>query len=80
MGTPPYRKMVKLYYVSGLRHHAIVLADNKQQAVQQCIDKEEKNQEDPLILYGHVQKWEDPEAEEIQLPKGFAITSKTHKK
>ncbi len=62
---------VKLYYVSGIRHHAIVLAENKKQAITIVIGSEEKA--DSRVLYGRVGRWENPEAEELKLPKDYKL-------
>jgi hypothetical protein len=63
---------MKLYYVDGTRHSAIVLASTPDDAVKLAIGASEGNL-DERVLHGHVGDWEGPEAKEIPLPSGYSI-------
>ena len=61
---------MKLFYVIGIRHNAIVLANNSEEAISLATigDKE-----DPRVLFGSVGSWEAPEAHEIKLPSDYRL-------
>ena len=66
----------KLFYVYGLRHHAIVLAHDEKEAVKlsNSADEGDKN---PKVLFGSVGEWENwnnsTEVFELNLPQGYKI-------
>ena len=66
---------MKLYFVRGARHSAVVLASNKKEAIKRSVDVA-NGKKDHLVLYGDVQDWESPEAEELILPAGYGIVCK----
>ncbi len=62
---------MKLFHVSGVRHSAVVLAETEQEAVKLAASDDEKSDQ---VLYGHVDGWEAPEAQELKLPSGYRLT------
>ena len=71
--------MAKLYYVDGIRHSAVVLAESKDEAVRFAVQASEgkKNQK---VLFGHVGSWESPSAIELKLPYDYKIIKKKSRK
>lgn len=69
---------IKLFYVSGLRHNAVVIAKNADEAINLAIKEyeSEKKELNSRVLYGSVGEWESPEAQEIKLPENFRIMEK----
>lgn len=59
---------MKLYFVSGIRHSAVVLAKNKKDAIVLA-----EKSDDTRVLIGHVGSWESPDAEELRLPTGWNL-------
>ena len=65
---------MKLFYVSGLRHRAIVIANDKDEACKLAISAyEDEDKKDSRVLFGSVGDWESPEAHEINLPDGYRL-------
>lgn len=69
-------KITKIFYVQGIRHHAIVIADNKDEAIKLSIaDSDEEK--DSKVIFGHIGEWEKWKngisALELKLPKGYKI-------
>lgn len=59
--------------MEGLKHFAVVIADNEKEAVKLAKDVEKNNKTDPRVLYGGVGEWELSRAFELVLPKGYEI-------
>ena len=59
---------MKLYFVSGIRHSAVVFAKNKKEAIVLA-----EKSGDTRVLIGHVGNWESPDAEELRLPTGWNL-------
>jgi hypothetical protein len=53
--------MMKVYHVCGIRHEAVAFAEDPTEAVAKA------------LASGEVGDWEGPEAQEIPLPKGYAL-------
>lgn len=72
------KRGIKLFYISGLRHSAIVIAKNADEAIKLVIEerRSEKKELNSRVLYGSVGEWESPEAKEIKLPNNFRIIEK----
>ena len=66
---------MKLYYIRGIRHNAIVFALNKEEAIRLAIEASNSDKPDPQILYGYVGDWESPEAYELKLPKNYKVVN-----
>lgn len=66
---------MKLYFIEGIRHSAIVMAANQKEAVEFAGRAYEKERA-PGVLYGSVGDWEVPVAHELKLPKGFHIAER----
>ena len=75
--TRPKRN--KIFYVSGLRHHAIVLAQDTDEARRLAVEAS-KNKKDPRVLYGYIGDWEDfgrgLHTHELKLPPRYSIVKK----
>ncbi len=72
----------KLFYVEGLRHSAIVLAENEKQAIKLATQAHGNEKVDPRVLFGSVGDWEifgERAAVKLKLPKGYVITRKSRK-
>lgn len=52
---------MKVYYVQGIRHSAVIFAESLEKAIAQAIEQ------------GLVDEWEMPEATEVPPPKGYKI-------
>lgn len=65
---------MKLYFVDGIRHSAVVLASNAREAVE-LATKEHGREKPTRVLFGSVAGWEVPTAHELRLPEGYRITS-----
>ena len=65
------RLELKLFYVEGVRHSAVVLARNKRQAVRLAVDASRNEKPNPYVLYGYIGSWEVPHAYELRLPEGY---------
>jgi len=63
---------MKLYFVDGVRHSAVVMARTKKEALGLAAKVHEGVPSD-LVLFGFVGDWEAPEAHELKLPKGWRI-------
>lgn len=63
---------MKLYFIEGIRHSAVVMAANQKKAVELVGRASEKRQA-PGVLYGSVEDWESPVVHELKLPMGFRI-------
>lgn len=61
---------MKLYFVNGVRHSAVVMAGTKKEAIGLAA----KVSDDDRVLFGSVGDWEGPEAYELKLPKGWRIS------
>lgn len=66
----------KLFYVAGIRHHAIVIAQNGSEAVQLALKASQGKKANPRVLYGGVQDWEAPTAQGLRLPKNYELIVK----
>jgi hypothetical protein len=68
---------LKLFYIEGIRHHAVVLATDGLEAIKLAEKAyvEVENEVDSKVLFGSVGDWESPVAHELKLPEGFEITS-----
>ncbi|MBI2583604.1 MAG: hypothetical protein HYW25_02965 [Candidatus Aenigmarchaeota archaeon] len=66
---------MKLFYVSGIRHNAIVLAKDGDEAVSLAIRASESEDKDPNVLFGSVGSWESPDAHELKLPDGYRLVN-----
>jgi hypothetical protein len=60
---------MKLYFVNGVRHSAVVMARTKREAIGLAA----KVSDDDRVLFGSVGDWEVLEAYELKLPKGWRI-------
>jgi hypothetical protein len=60
---------MKLYFVNGVRHSAVVMARTKKEAIGLAA----KVSDDDRVLFGSVGDWEAPEAHELKLPNGWKI-------
>ena len=63
---------IKLFYVSGVRHHAVVLAKDNEEASKLALAASEGNK-DERVLFGFVGDWESPEFYELKLPENYRI-------
>lgn len=67
---------LKIFYVNGLRHHAIVLAHDESEAIRLSNTADEVNK-DPRVLFGSVSEWENwndsTETLELKMPPGYKI-------
>ncbi len=63
---------MKLYFVNGVRHSAVVMARTKKEAIRMAAKVREDVPSDH-VLFGSVADWEAPEAYELKLPKGWRI-------
>lgn len=63
---------MKLYFIEGIRHSAVVMATTQKEAVELAGRAYEKEQVIG-VLYGSVGDWEAPVVHELKLPKGFRI-------
>ena len=63
---------MKLYFVQGLRHSAVVMARTEKESIE-LVTKVNGGVEDDRVLFGSVGDWESPNAEELKLPKGWKI-------
>ena len=63
---------MKLYFVEGIRHSAVVMAPSQKEAVGLAARAYEKGRA-PGVLFGSVGDWEAPVVHELKLPKGFQI-------
>ncbi len=68
---------LKLFYVSGVRHSAVVLASSSQDAVKLAAGVSRAAKSDPYVLYGSVGDWEVPEALELTLPSGCQLVTRS---
>ena len=72
-------KRDKIFYVSGIRHHAIVLAQDADEARRLAVEAS-KNKKDLRMLFGHIGDWEDfgggIDAHELKLPSRYSIVKK----
>lgn len=66
---------MKLYFIQGVRHSAVVMANSDREAIL-VATKAQSGAEDDKLLLGSVGDWEGPEAIEIKLPRGFEIIEK----
>jgi len=65
---------MKLFLVIGIRHNAIVLAENREVAIRLAVDaSKSENKKDPRVLFGYVGNWESHEVKELRLPKGYKL-------
>jgi len=66
----------KLFFVSGIRHSAVVIAEDGAEAVKLAEEAHgaEDGKADQRVLYGSVGDWEVPQAIELVLPQGYQIT------
>lgn len=64
---------MKLYYIKGVRHNAIVIASNKKEAIKLVVEAADSTNSDSRVLYGSVGNWEVPEAQEVKLPNNYKI-------
>ncbi|MEK6952926.1 MAG: hypothetical protein AABX29_07985 [Nanoarchaeota archaeon] len=64
---------MKLYYIRGVRHNAIVIASNKKEAIKLVVEATSSTSPDSRVLYGSIDKWEVPEAQEVKLPNNYKI-------
>lgn len=62
---------MKLFFVVGIRHSGVVMAENKEEAVE--LITSENEEKDPRVLFGHVGSWESPEPHEIKLPHSYRL-------
>lgn len=67
--------VLKLFYVDGIRHSAVVLARDEKEAVQLASEASREEKADPRVLYGYVGDWEVPGAHELILPKGYRLVT-----
>jgi len=66
-------KKPRLYFVDGVRHSAVVLAESKSEAVRLAIAASKPAEANIRVLCGHVDEWEGPSARELKLPKGYRL-------
>jgi hypothetical protein len=64
--------VMELYFVDGIRHSAVVLANGEKQAVE-LATKAHSGVKIDAVLFGSVGEWEVPSAHELKLPKGYRI-------
>lgn len=76
-GTQRKPLRLKLFYVSGVRHSAVVLASSSQEAVKLAVGVSRAAKSDPYVLYGSVGDWEVPEAHELKLPSGCQLVTRS---
>jgi hypothetical protein len=65
--------VLKLFYVDGVRHSAVVLARDEKEAIKLAGEASREEKADPRVLYGYVGDWEAPEAHELILPKEYRL-------
>lgn len=75
-GSANRRNPPKLFLVQGIRHSAVVVAGNKDEALELAANDSDCGASDTRVLYGGVQRWEAPEAIELKLPEGFRLELK----
>ena len=66
---------INLFYVNSVRHHAIVLAHDKNEAIK-LSNEANKGLADPRVLFGSVGEWENwsgINASELKLSNGYRI-------
>lgn len=63
----------KLFFVDGIRHSAVVIADNADEAIATAGKSAAEVNTTPKLLYGYVGSWEVPEAHELKLPEGYQL-------
>ena len=64
---------VKLFFVQGIRHHAVVMASDQKEAVElaEKAHGADDDKIDPRVLYGSVRDWEVPEAIRVESSEGI---------
>ena len=65
---------MKLYFIDGIRHCAVVMANSRKEAVELATRAREEGINSDNLLFGSVGEWECPTAHELKLPKGYRIT------
>ena len=63
---------MKLYFVGGIRHSAVVIANNQKEAIE-LATKAHGGKRARGALFGSVGEWEVPTAHELKLPKGYRL-------
>jgi hypothetical protein len=67
---------VKLFYIDGIRHKAVVLAKDEEEAIKLAAEAS-RTEESPNVMCGSVGAWEAPEAYELKLPKGYRLVAES---
>ena len=63
----------RLFYIDGIRHSAVVVAVNEEEAVKLAISASSLQEGDARVLFGGVDEWESPKATELKLPRGYEL-------
>lgn len=63
---------MKLYFVDGVRHSAVVIANNQKEAIGLATEAH-GGKRARGVLFGSLGKWEVPTAHELKLPKGYRL-------
>lgn len=63
---------MKLYFVEGIRHSAVVMANGQKEAIE-FATKAHGGKRTRGVLFGSVGDWEVPTAYELKFPKGYRL-------
>ena len=62
-----------IFLVEGVRHFAIVIAGNEDEAVRFAMNGSDAGASAARVVFGGVQRWEAPETTELKLPEGLRL-------
>ena len=63
---------MKLFFVHGLRHSAVVIANSEKEAIE-LATKAHAGAAIDEVLFGSVGEWEDPTVHQLKLPNGIRL-------